>query len=85
MATAQLNFDLSNPDDLIEFTRANKSLDMALALWEIVYNTKKKFVWEVDAMENVTVQDMYDLVDNIYLKINEILNDNDVNIDKLVV
>ena len=33
--TAQLNFDLENPEDVIKFNRCNKSLDLALCLFRI--------------------------------------------------
>jgi hypothetical protein len=35
MAQAILKYDLSDPDDRMEFERANKSLEMALVLWEL--------------------------------------------------
>lgn len=35
MATAQLTFDLNDPQDEIAHLRALKSLDMALTLWDI--------------------------------------------------
>ena len=47
MAKAILEYDLKDADDLMEFTRANKSLDLSLCLWEIMYNTKKKFISKV--------------------------------------
>jgi N-acetyl-anhydromuramyl-L-alanine amidase AmpD len=34
MATATLNFDLSESQDRQEFLRATKALNMALAIWE---------------------------------------------------
>ena len=41
MAKATLEFDLNEPDDVLAHLRAVKSLDLALALWDIVHNTKK--------------------------------------------
>ena len=41
MAKAILKFDLNDPDDRIEHLRCIKSLDLAMALWEITSNTKK--------------------------------------------
>ena len=38
MSKANLEFDLSDLDDRMEFERVNKSTDMALVLWEMVYN-----------------------------------------------
>ena len=35
MATAQLTFDLNDPQDEVAHLRALKSLDMALTLWDM--------------------------------------------------
>jgi hypothetical protein len=61
MAKATLEFDLNDSDDMIAHLRAVKSLDMAMALWEIVHNTKKGLEW---SMENKEI-DKYD--DNLYM------------------
>ena len=42
MAKAILKFDLTDPDDRMEHKRAMQSLDMALALWQIMYNSRKE-------------------------------------------
>jgi len=47
MAEAILKFDLNDPDDRMSHLRAVKSLDMALALWDIVHNTKKGLEWSM--------------------------------------
>ena len=41
MAKATLEYNLSDPEDAMAHLRAVKSLDMAMALWDIVHNTKK--------------------------------------------
>ncbi len=41
MAKGILEFDLNDADDNMAHKRAVKSLDMALALWDITHNTKK--------------------------------------------
>lgn len=81
MAKATLEFDLNDSDDQMAHLRAVKSLDMALALWEIIYNTKKKIESEIE--ENKL--DGYDTLDKVYEKIWESLDDHGIKIDELVV
>ena len=80
MAKATLKYDLSDPDDVMEHKRAVKSLDMALALWEIVHNTKKGLEWSMEGKEI----DKYDALELVYEKIHEILNDHNINTEELI-
>lgn len=80
MAKATLKYDLSDPDDVMEHKRAVKSLDMALALWEIVHNTKKGLEW---SMENKEI-DKYEVLELVYAKIHEILDDHNIVTDELI-
>ena len=80
MAKATLEYDLSDPDDVMAHKRAVKSLDMALALWEIVHNTKKGLEWSMEGKEI----DKYDALELVYEKIHEILNDHNINTDELI-
>ena len=80
MAKATLKYDLSDPDDVMEHKRAVKSLDMALAIWEIVHNTKKGLEWSMEGKEI----DKYDALELVYEKIHEILNDHNINTDELI-
>ena len=49
MAKAILKYDLSDPDDRLEHLRAVKATDMALVIWELVYNTRKRIEYDIDA------------------------------------
>lgn len=80
MAKAILEFDLNDPDDNMAHLRAVKSLDMALAIWEIVYNTKKTIESQIDS-NNLSP---YDVLDTVYDKIWEQLNQHDINLDNLI-
>ncbi len=80
MAQATINFDLMDPDDLMLFTRMAKSTDMALAIWEFVYNTKKSLQRELDESDDKS----YELIDKVYDKFWEILNDKGIKIDDLI-
>jgi hypothetical protein len=80
MAKATLEYDLSDPDDVMEHKRAVKSLDMAMALWDIVHNTKKGLEWSMEGKEI----DKYDALELVYQKIHEILDDHNINTDELI-
>ena len=80
MATATLTFDLNDSDDMMAHLRAVKSLDMAMALWEIVHNTKKGLEWSMEGKE----MDKYDALEMVYEKINEILAEHNIKTDELI-
>ena len=80
MAKATLEFDLNEPDDVMAHLRAVKSLDMALALWDIVHNTKKGLEWSMEGKEI----DKYDTLELVYEKIHDILNEHNINTDELI-
>ena len=81
MAEAVLKFDLNDMDDKIAHLRAVKSLDMALALWSIVHNTKKSLEWSFEGKEI----DKYEALELVYEKIHEILEEYNINTDELIV
>ena len=80
MAKATLEYNLSDPDDVIAHKRAIKSLDMAMALWDIVHNTKKGLEWSMEGKEI----DKYDALELVFEKIHEILNDHNIITDELI-
>lgn len=80
MATATLEFNLSDPDDRMEYTRCNKSLDMALALWELSHNTKKGLGYSMEGKE----MDQYETLTFVFDKIYEIINDHNINLEELI-
>jgi hypothetical protein len=82
MAKAKLLFDLSDSDDAMEFRRINKSLDMAMSIWEITYNLRKQIERELEAKDSP--ESDYDLLYQIFGKINEVFNDHNINIDDLI-
>ena len=76
---AILEFNL--PEEQIEFNRANQSLDMACALFDILQLRKKmfrKYESYIDTPEWSSV------VDFMGDEIAGILEDNNINIDKLI-
>lgn len=82
MPKAIIKFDLSDPDDRIEFERVSKSLDLALSIWNFGYNTKKGFERELG--EKNATEAEYEILERVYEKFWEIVKDHDINIDHLV-
>lgn len=82
MPQAILKFDLNDSDDAMAHLRAIKSLDLALAIWDIVYNTKRSLQWKVEADDKIT---SFDAIDLVYDKIYAILDEHNIVIDKLVI
>jgi viroplasmin and RNaseH domain-containing protein len=86
MPQATITFDLNDSDEQMAHMRAVKSLDVCLALWEIMYNTKKKIYSQVEMLpDEVTKEDIYNIVDMMYQRYWEILKDKCVELDDLVV
>jgi DNA-directed RNA polymerase subunit E'/Rpb7 len=66
MPKATLKYDLSDPDDFIAHLRAIKSLDMALAIWNIVHNTKKNLhrtIGETDLSPDDVIDEVYKILE----------------------
>ena len=81
MAEAILKYDLNDTDDAMAHMRAVKSLDMALALWDITHNTKKSLEWSMEGKE----LDKYEVLDIVYEKIYEILEEHNIKMDDLII
>jgi cell fate (sporulation/competence/biofilm development) regulator YmcA (YheA/YmcA/DUF963 family) len=80
MAKAKLEYDLNEPDDVMAHKRAVKSLDMALALWTIIHNTKKSIEWSMEGKEI----DKYGALELVYEKIYEIISEHNIDLDDLI-
>ncbi len=80
MAKAKIEYDLSDIDDMYAHKRAVKSLDLALALWEITHNTKKGLEWSMEGKEI----DKYDALELVFEKIHEIISEHNIDLDDLI-
>lgn len=80
MAKAKIEYDLNDADDRLSHLRAVKSLDLSLAIWDIVHNTKKRLEWFMEGKE----MDKYDALELVYEKIHEILEEHNIRIDELI-
>ena len=72
---AVLKYDLNEIDDRIEHLRCIKATDMALVLWEFSYNTRKELDFDKEADY---------VLDAVYKKFYELLEDHNINIDELI-
>lgn len=84
---AVLEFDLNDPDDRQAHQRCVKALDMALALWEIRYNLKKRCESMAENYcENKHKED-YDIftgIDIVTDRLNEIFEENNLDVEELI-
>ena len=85
MAEAILKYDLNDSDDSMAHMRAVKSLDMALALWEITHNTKKGITYALEGkdMKGESVSN-YEALNMVYERIYEILDEHNIKMDELI-
>jgi len=77
---AQLTFDLDDYDDKIEHLRCVQAGDLCSAVWEFMNNTKKGLT------ENALKQnlDLEDAINLVYIHFWEILEERNIDIDKLI-
>lgn len=73
-----IKFNLHDPESRLDHLRCTKALDMAIALWEIQFNLKREFEHKDMSDES------WDKVEEVFERINEILEIHDVRVDKLV-
>lgn len=81
MAKATIEYDLNDFDDEMAFKRANKATDMAMVIWELVFNARKKIMNEI---EFKNVEDPYVAAGLVFDFIHEELNENNINIEDLI-
>jgi hypothetical protein len=79
---ATLEFDLDNPDDRMAHMRAVKSLDMAIVLFELQTNLKKRCESIAEAQE--ADSDINDGVYLVFQQISELMYENGIIIDDLI-
>ena len=85
MAKAILEFNLNDYDDNMAHKRAVKSTDLALALWEIEMNLRKKLERELESKElkNEDVE-VYDVIDMCMENIMNTIRDHNIDVEDLI-
>jgi hypothetical protein len=81
MAKAILEYDLNDTDDAMAHMRAIKSLDMALALWELLNNSKRTLERAMHEKE----LDKYEALDMVYERIYELMDEHNIKLDDLII
>ena len=81
MAEAILKYDLNDTDDAMAHMRAIKSLDMALALWELLNNSKRTLERTMHEKE----MDKYEALDMVYERIYELMDEHNLKLDDLII
>jgi hypothetical protein len=79
---ATLSYNLNDPDDRMAHLRAVKSLDMASSLFEITRNLKKQVERKYE--DDTTEYDSFDVIQDVFDRIFEIMSDNNIDIDELI-
>jgi hypothetical protein len=81
MAEAILKYDLNDTDDAMAHMRAIKSLDMALALWELLNNSKRTLERAMHEKE----MNKYEALDMVYERIYELMDEHNIKLDDLII
>ena len=81
MAEAILKYNLNDADDSMAHMRAIKSLDMALALWELLNNSKRTLERTMHEKE----MDKYEALDMVYERIYELMDEHNIKLDDLII
>ena len=81
MAQAILKYDLNDTDDAMAHMRAIKSLDMALALWELLNNSKRTLERAMHEKE----MNKYEALDMVYERIYELMDEHNIKLDDLII
>ena len=76
---ARLKYNLEDAEDRLAHLRAVKADDMYFSLWDITHNTKKALGWRLDE----TTLTAHEVLDLVYEKIYEILEEHNINVDEL--
>lgn len=80
MAKVKVIFDLNDPDDIMSHRRFMQSTDMALAMWEF----KNKLWRMLKHVPDDMPDNEYKAIQNIQKDFLEVLEEYNLNLDKLV-
>ncbi len=73
-------FDMNDPDDIMDHKRMSNALGMALVLWELKVNVKKKMENILDT-DNLSGQET---LDRVFEMIGELMEDQGLNMENLI-
>ena len=73
-------FDMNDPEDIMDHKRMSNALGMALVLWELKVNVKKKMENILDT-DNLSGQET---LDRVFEMIGELIEDQGLNMENLI-
>jgi hypothetical protein len=77
---AILEFDLNEPDDMIEHKRCIKAIDVCLAIWDMDQYLRTKTKYESNDM----TEEEYNAYESMRDKLREILEERSISFDELI-
>jgi len=77
---ATFEFDMNEPEDMMDHKRMSNALGMALVLWELKVNVKKKMEYILDT-DNLSGQET---LDRVFEMIGELMEDQGLNMENLI-
>lgn len=78
---ATLEFNLDDHDDKLALLRCVKATNMAIALFEIEMNLKKRCEFALDADDNMN---KYEALELIFEKLYDTIHESGINIEELI-
>lgn len=73
-------FDMNDSEDMMDHKRMSNALGMALVLWELKVNVKKKMEYILDT-DNLSGQET---LDRVFEMIGELMEDQGLNMENLI-
>jgi hypothetical protein len=77
---ATFEFDMNEPEDMMDHKRMSNALGMALVLWELKVNVKRKIEYILDT-DNLSGQET---LDRVFEMIGELMEDQGLNMENLI-
>jgi hypothetical protein len=76
-------FDMNDPEDMMDHKRMSNALGMALVLWELKVNVKRKME---DIIDSSDIQPLsgQDTLDKMFEIIDELMEDQGLNMENLI-
>ncbi len=79
---AEITYNLDNKDEQMALQRALKSTDMAIAIFEMMINSRKKVEHQIENSGRELSN--YEAIHLVYEQFNNILDEQGINIDELI-
>ena len=81
---AKLEFDLTDPDDIMSWKRSVKMDDMASVLWTIRHNFRKQMEYEIEAKREKDKEfGAYEALDLVMERINDLFDEHNLIMDDI--